>query len=344
MNDYSISKSGTSNEFSDTFDFAKETSVAAAATTHTVDFGKDIANAMKDQNNSETGFLASKNRTNELVYDSEGNNITDYERKNVQDNFASHLAKTAGRGFVGGLAGNKVPAIFSMLSNLKPNFKHGIIRNTANAAKAGVKYGSDIVTGATKAGQWVGKQGAKTAAGVSSVVGDDIIKKAASGSAVDLMMAAQNGLGDVVENVGKPGGFLGSAIVGNVKNAVNSSDGLIKKIVSGIQALISGFATSKVGSALFSFLGKAVTPATFAKQLSSGLDDFVVKLGEKAMTKMSTNALKGIAGAVAGLSPLAIGLAVIDFTNGCRNAYTVYGVANGGVGPDGKFTDEPDYK
>ena len=252
------------------------------------------------------GALGATRRTNEIEYDDDGNIITNYTQFNTSDSAASRLAHSTGRGFVNGLAG------------LEGGIGNALSKVGAKAVGKGL--GTKIVTGGTTAAAKATGNILKGGNNAGLFVTESMSKGAAAKAAETAAKAGTDVAADVATNA-----------------ADNAADVVTKAVEAGAEA-DKGVIASKIGkvfekigqSKLGGWLLKACSKNTTQAAIDKAMKNIGEKLGEKVMGSLAGTALKKVANAIAGFSPLALVLMVGDFISGYDQAYTILGVAKGG--------------
>lgn len=259
------------------------------------------------------GLLGKKERTNELVYDEEGNIVSDYIQNNTVDSAGSKIWDATKRGFVNGLVGirgvktagkaikNTATSAGKVFMNLAtPGFGSKIkavgngIKTAFNGAKSVVSSGTNLGAGLNKVlvGKAAGNVAEETVEGAVKNSADNLVEGV-------LKKATKEAAENVAENAAKDG--IKSGLKGIFKNIAES--GLAKKIAK--------------------FVSKDTTEAVVKK----AIEKIGTKLGDNIVGKAAKGVLSKIGGAISKFSPAAILLLIYDFWKGYDNAYTILGVA-----------------
>ena len=290
---------------------AFETGSSSAAYTASSFASLDLSSLtnQEDANNQKTtlmdNLLGSTHRTNTLEYDEDGNIITQYTQMNSTDSALSALASSTARGFGNSLAGlSSSPSLLGKgLSKIKAGSKigSGIIGLTTRGLSTAAKGAGTVLNAASKAGTTV-RNAVRSAAGMTV---DNVADAAASGAAKTATKAAANVAEEAAESTIKKG------------------------IVNGLKKIFDNIADSKIGSSIVGFVAKVTGQETTQAVVKNVLEKIGKALGEEIMSSAVGSAIKNIATAIAGFSPIGLLFIITDFWYGFDNADTILGVAKG---------------
>lgn len=234
-------------------------------------------------------------------------------------------------------------AIYTALKNLRNNTGEDaaeVIRDSVNRSfiynAAGVASGSNVVGKAMEkvSTKGVGKGMTKLTTKVGGVAvkttGYGINKAASVGESIH---AVADGGVNAIDDLGRTAAGRAAA-----EAAKNSADDVVKagikataknaktklgeKITAGFVKVFKAIGNSKIGAKLLKFCSKNTTKAV----LDAALEKIAKKVGQKVMTSCVGKALTKIASKVAGFSPLAIAIWVMDFVKGMDDAEAIFGV------------------
>lgn len=301
------------------------------------DFNFDGSSTSSTSNDKKT-LLGSK-RTNTVVYDENGNDITDYKTWNSTDSLGGMIIKGSGRNFLNALSGatSGTSALTRAMSHLKirpSRFLMGPLGMVTQSIKGVGKLAGTSIEGSGRAGSALrnailgGTDDVAEAGANAATTGGGIFSKI--GKALN---AAKNKGQELLSKI--TGSSATKAATETATNAAKSSGGLLNTIKNGISKAFSWLADSKVGKVITGaakkvtsnkFVQAILAPGGVAKVLNK-LASAISNLGEGAIAKGTSGALSKIAGACGSMSPLTFIFMVTDFLDGWRNAETSLGVS-----------------
>lgn len=264
-----------------------------------VTFEDDDSKAAASDTNSGgvLGALGQTRRTNEVVFDADGNPISGYTQMNTTDSLGSTVAKAAGRNFLQGLAGSHTlgTAIANGSGKLLAKGAGNIV------AKPGV------ISTAVGAGQ-MAVGATKALVGSVGVAGN-------AGTAINSALNAST------QYVGK-----------YLKNSADDLVGAAAKngILSGIKNIFSNIASSKIVTQIAKCATMMTSKAVTEAVVKNAIEKIGEKLAKNFLGRLATSALTSLGSLISKFSPLQLVMFVTDFLWGFNNAYTVLGVANDG--------------
>lgn len=258
------------------------------------------------------GALGQTTRTNDVVYDENGQPISDYTVNNTTDSYLSATAKAAYRNFLQSLAGGKVRANGKIINFITRNAGRNIANGAVNMVKPGIlnkfKGAFQLTTGfgktllntignAGKLGNAINTGAENVAANAAANLGDDVINAGArviTGAADDVAAAST-----------KTG------------------------ILSGIKYIFQQVGTTSIVSKICNCIYLVTSKKTTEAIVRKAIELIGEKIGNYIIGNLAVKALSSIGSIISKFSILQLAIFVKDFLYGYDNAYTILGIAVG---------------